>query len=169
MFSFLNPNSHGCTIQETIPPSQLGYHTNNRFPNFPPLMADGRAVISGWQPEAVINDRIIRDNNIKSNWQYRRFITENAKEILKSNFNEECNDTGYFINQQNTIEHKTPYIYKSIDDTTKIVGNESDLKDLYLSRERLDARKIAPAMTQAELIQNYGIPKNTWEQKPKSK
>ena len=161
MFSFLNPNSN--QIKETIPPSQLGYQTNNRFPNFPPLMADGRAVISGWQPEAVINDRIIRDNNIKSNWQYRRFITENANEILKSNFNEECNDTGYFINQLNTIEHKSPYIYNSIDDTTKIVGNESDLKDLYLSRERLDARKIAPAMTQAELIQKYGIPKNTWQ------
>lgn len=161
MFSFLNPNSH----RETIPPSQLGYQTNNRFPDFPPLMADGRAVISGWQPEAVINDRIIRDNNIKSNWQYRRFITEHANEILKFNLEEQCNDTGYFINQLNTIEKTSPYIYNSIDDTTKIAGNESDLKDLYLSRERLDARKIAPAMTQAELIQKYGIPKSIWEQK----
>jgi hypothetical protein len=84
MFSFLNPNQN--SYRETIPPSQLGYQTNNRFPDFPPLMADGRAVTSGWQPEAVINDRIIRDNNIKSNWQYRRFITEHANEIFKFNF-----------------------------------------------------------------------------------
>lgn len=158
MFSFIN-NAYPPT-KETIPPSALGYHTNNRFPNFPPIMADGRAVISSWQPEAVVNDRIIQDNQIKSNWQYRRFIKQHANEIMKHNSDAVCNDTGYYVKRE-TREHapKTPYVYKSIDDNTKIMGmeNESDLKELYLSRERLDARKIAPSMTQAELIQHYGI------------
>lgn len=160
MFSFLNINNAYPPIKETIPPSSLGYHTNNRFPNFPPIMADGRAVMSGWQPEAVVNDRIIKDNNIKSNWQYRRFINKHANEIMKHNFDEVCNDTGYFVKRE-TGEYapNTPYVYKSIEDNTKIMGTEkeSDLKELYLSRERLDARKIAPSMTQAELIQHYGI------------
>jgi hypothetical protein len=166
MFSFLNANSANTmncaypSIKETIPPSSLGYHTNNRFPNFPPIMSDGRAVISNWQPEAVVNERIIKDNNIKSNWQYRQFIRQHAKEIMEHNFNETCNDTGYLV-QRDNHESKTPYVYKSIEDTTKVLGVEnSDLKELYLSRERLDARKVAPAMTQAELIQTYGIPKN---------
>jgi hypothetical protein len=34
---------------------------------------------------------------------------------------------------------------------------ESDLKELYLSRERLESRKVAPEMTQAELMEKYGI------------
>jgi len=153
MFSFLN----NALVIETIPASKLGYNTNNRFPNFPPIMADGRAVISSWQPEAVINDRIIKDNDIKSNWQYRRFISKNANAILANNMNQACNDTGYSVSQLNTIQQKTPYLYKSIDDTTTNVFGNSDLKELYLSRERLDARKIAPSMTQAELIQTYGI------------
>jgi len=158
MFSFLNNTT---LIKETIPPSKLGYNTNNRFPNFPPIMADGRAVISSWQPEAVINDRIIKDNNIKSNWQYRRFISKHANAILENNMTQACNDTGYIVSQLNTIQQKTPYLYKSIDDTTNVFGNgNSDLKELYLSRERLDARKIAPSMTQAELIQTYGISPN---------
>lgn len=169
MFSFLNknkPNDYSNaypTIKETIPPSHLGYHTNNRFPEFPPIMSDGRALISSWQPEAVVNDRIIKDNNIKSNWQYRRFIKKHANEILEYNLQEACNDTGYFIKNDLKNDLKKPigepYLYKSVDDNTKVLGLEhnSDLKELYLSRERLDSRKIAPSMTQAELIQTYGI------------
>jgi len=162
MFSFLNkPSSYSTAypvIKETIPPSQLGYHTNNRFPEFPPMMSDGRALISSWQPEAVVNDRIIKDNNIKSNWQYRRFIKQHANEILEYNLQEACNDTGYYI-KNDKVNVGEPYLYKSVDDNTKVLGleNNSDLKELYLSRERLDARKIAPSMTQAELIQTYGI------------
>ena len=169
MFSFLNkqPNSNSVaypTIKETIPPSHLGYHTNNRFPEFPPIMSDGRALISSWQPEAVVNDRILKDNNIKSNWQYRRFIKQHANEILEYNLQEACNDTGYYIkNDLKNYDRKgEPYLYKSVDDNNKVLGFEhnSDLKELYLSRERLDARKIAPSMTQAELIQTYGIHPN---------
>ena len=167
MFSFLNKHSSSSsscstaypTIKETIPPSHLGYHTNNRFPEFPPMMSDGRALISSWQPEAVVNDRIIKDNNIKSNWQYRRFIKQHANEILEYNLQEACNDTGYFVANPQRNPVGEPYLYKSVDDNTKVLGLEhnSDLKELYLSRERLDARKIAPSMTQAELIQTYGI------------
>ena len=166
MFSFLNKHSSSSscssaypTIKETIPPSHLGYNTNNRFPEFPPMMSDGRALISSWQPEAVINDRIIKDNNIKSNWQYRKFIKQHANEILEYNLQEACNDTGYFVKNDQRTPVGEPYLYKSVDDNTKVLGfeNNSDLKELYLSRERLDARKIAPAMTQAELIQTYGI------------
>ena len=169
MFSFLNKSSSSgstssCsvaypTIKETIPPSHLGYHTNNRFPEFPPMMSDGRALISSWQPEAVVNDRIIKDNNIKSNWQYRKFIKQHANEILEYNLKEVCNDTGYFVMNPDRNIVGEPYLYKSVDDNTKILGleNNSDLKELYLSRERLDSRKIAPSMTQAELIQTYGI------------
>lgn len=161
MFSFLNNEPLSCAypnIKETIPASQLGYGTNNRFPSFPPLMQDGRAVISAWQPEAVINQRILTQNNIQSNWKYRQFINLHAKEILENNFQEACNDTGYTVPLQGQVHPPTPYIYHSNEDKTTVLGvQNTDLKDLYLSREELEARKIAPSLTQAELIQRFGI------------
>lgn len=164
MFSFLNNNNSTYSnayppIKETIPASHLGYQTNNRFPEFPPMMTDGRSLISSWQPESAMNNRIIKDNNIKSNWQYRKFIKQHANEILEYNLQEVCNDTGYFIKNDTRQVTGGPYLYNSINDNTKVLGltEDSDLKELYLSRERLDARKVAPAMTQAELIQTYGI------------
>jgi hypothetical protein len=40
-----------------------------------------------------------------------------------------------------------PYLYKSYEDTTKPIGYQnSDLKELYLSREQLDANRIAPTL-----------------------
>ena len=40
-------------INDTLPRSKLGYTTNNRYPNFPPKMADGRSLISSWNSESV--------------------------------------------------------------------------------------------------------------------
>ena len=160
MFSFLNSN----TLQNAYPPSQenvpaykLGYNSNNRYPDFPPLMQDGRSVISSWQPESVINDRIIQYNNIKSNWQYRRFLTDHSKELIEKNLKEAENDTGFTVITSDYIAG-TPYIYKSLEDDRPVFGVDvSDLKEVYLTREQLESRKIAPAITQAELIKNFGI------------
>ena len=163
MFSFLN-TSQGENVQsaysimnETIPASKLGYHTNNKYPVFPPLMQDGRSLISSWQPESKINDVILKQNNIQSNWQYRKFIRENANEILQYNFKEVCNDTGYSI-PSSIIENRPfhPYYYKSIHDIHQPLGVEnSDLKEIYLSREQLNSRKIAPSITQDQFIKMW--------------
>jgi hypothetical protein len=155
-------------IKETVPKSSLGYATNNKYPEFPPLMSDGRSITASWQPEAVINDDLILSNNIKSNWQYRKYLTQNAKDIMEYNFRESSNDVGYYKRpidlpnmQSNLVSNMntTPYNFSSIHDTTKPFGYQnSDLKELYLSRERLDSRKIAPEITQAELLEKYGVP-----------
>ena len=42
-------------IKETVPESARGYNTNNKYPQFPPLMSDGRSVTATWQPESSIN------------------------------------------------------------------------------------------------------------------
>jgi hypothetical protein len=60
-------------IKETIPLSSRGYHTNNKYPEFPPLMSDGRSVVASWQPEATINADLIQSNNIKSKLILRFF------------------------------------------------------------------------------------------------
>jgi hypothetical protein len=149
-------------IKETIPASSLGYNTNNKYPEFPPLMSDGRAVFGSWQPESILNADLLESNNIKSNWQYRRYLTKNSKEIMEYNFRESCNDAGYFKRpidlpsmQSNSVTGFTnsPYLYKSVLDNTSVLGHDnSDLKNLYLTREQLNARKISPVVTQEEFI-----------------
>lgn len=160
MFSFLhNTNDHVSSyINPNIPATQLGYQTNNRFPVFPPLMQDGRSIVSSWQPEAVINDRIVKNHQIQSNWQYRQFLNKNAKEILDHNFQDACNDTGFNTANMSYYSYGTPYRYGSIEDRTLPLGvQNSDLKEVYLTREQLEARKIAPEITQAELVNKLGM------------
>lgn len=151
-------------IKETVPQSSLGYKTNNKYAQFPPLMADGRSVTSTWQPEAVINADLIDRNNIKSNWEYRNFLTQNANEIMKYNFLESSNDVGYYkrpidipsINSNAYVLSQnsyTPYLYRSLTDNSQPKGFvSSDLKNLYLSREQLESRKISPVITQDQLL-----------------
>ena len=149
-------------IKETIPQSSLGYASNNKYPGFPPLMSDGRAVIGSWQPESTENANLIESNGIKTNWQYRQYLTKNSKDILEYNFRESCNDAGYFKRpidlpsiQSDTISgmNNNPFLFGTITDNRKPPGYEdSDLKQMYLSREQLNARTIAPMITQEELL-----------------
>jgi hypothetical protein len=39
--------------------------------------------------------KLINENGITSNWQYRRYLTQNANSIMKTNFRESANDVGY--------------------------------------------------------------------------
>jgi hypothetical protein len=155
MFSPQELNYAYPIIKETIPKSSLGYNTNNKYPEFPPLMMDGRAITASYQPESIINESIIHDNNIKSNWEYRKFLTANAKNLMEYNFRESCNDAGYYKRYDDIVNKSgnVPYYYQSNNDNSKPFGySSSDLKDLYLSREQLNSRKVSPVITQEELI-----------------
>jgi hypothetical protein len=112
-------------------------------------MADGRTYAS-WQPEAVVNDRIQKQENITSNWAYRQFLTKNALQIMKYNNQEACTDLGLPSHTQTntTPSSNVPYTFSSVMDT-KAPGfgyPTSDLKNPYLSREQLQARMISPSI-----------------------
>jgi len=151
-------------FQETLPRSSLGYASNNVYAGFPPVMADGRSIMAAYQPEASKNRELLEQSGIKSNWQYRKYLTENSKEITEQNFKEACNDTGYTkrytpnqIDGRDPVSN-TPFKYSSYFDNSKPVGySNSDLKDLYLSREELNARRQVPAITQDDLIKTLNF------------
>lgn len=164
MFSYPQPESTACanpTTHESIPKSRLGYSTNNVYAGFPPLMSDGRSVVASHQPEAVLNDNLIEKSGIKSNWEYRKYLTHNSEEIKRDNFVQACNDVGYFQRfspgQRGDMGEMThePVKYSSYQESAQpIQGNTSDLKQLYLSREQLAAQKLTPnnmPITQEEL------------------
>ena len=136
-----------------IPKSSLGYTTNNQYSSYPPLMSDGRSVMSSWQPEAVINRNLLTDTGITNNWQYRRYLTQNADKIIKYNCAEACNDTGYFVQYINpSIDQTfgTPTFYQSYQ--VPSIDQISDLKQTYMTREQLAANTVSPVVTQDELM-----------------
>ena len=161
MFSFFKANKQEST-KEDKQLSYDGYSTNNQYSNFPPLMNDGRAVVSSWQPESHMNKVYKEQNHVKSNWEYRQYLTKNANNMMAKEFNESANDTGYNMksSQQPNIQSNEvhgysnhPYSFKSVLDETKPTGYvESDLKNTYLSREQLQSRQISPVITQDELL-----------------
>jgi len=154
MLSIIGENlNNAYPSNKVVPESSLGYHSNNQYDNFPPLMSDGRTVVASWQPESVINNQIIHENGIQSNWQYRKYLTHNANKIMKINYEEACNDVGYVAREYEPRNTTNPFLYKSFLDNAKPFGYEtSDLKENYLSREQLNSRKVSPAITQEQLL-----------------
>ena len=134
--------------------------SNNIHFDFPPIMTDGRNYAK-WQPGAVINQEIRKDNNIKSNWQDRQFLTTNADSIIKSNQLEACDNCCYCptLKVGESVPN-TPFLYKSCMEKSQPYGYEnSDLKQLYLSSQQLQARMVAPILTQEQyLLQKYPNP-----------
>jgi hypothetical protein len=128
-------------------------------------MEDGRSIVASFQPEAALNNNLIKSQGIKTNWEYRKYLTENSQAILKENFLAACNDVGYFerflppgqgMNASNGGSN-VPYRYSSYLDSSMPQGYvNSDLKDMYLSREQLNSRKVSPPLTQDQLFRgNY--------------
>ena len=158
-FEFLN------NAYPSLPTASLGgYNTNNKYPDFPPLMKDGRSVFSSWQPESTVNATIIQANGLKSNWEYRQYLTKNAVEIMKYNFLESSTDVGYYKrpidlpNVQSDVvsgPYGVPYRFQSYSDKAQPFSySTSDLKDIYLSKEELSSRKVSPVITQDQLYRS---------------
>jgi hypothetical protein len=144
----LDLNSAYTPVSET-PKSIYGFQTHNLYKDFPPFMNDGRVIVASWTQESVTNNNLLASTGMKSNWEYRKYLTENAKSLIQQNQAESLNDIGYIARystapqQQNNV----PYYYKSYLDNSKPFGYEtSDLKQLYLTAEQLNARKMAPAI-----------------------
>jgi len=143
--------------------------SNNIHFGFPPIMTDGRNY-SSWQPGGALNANIRKKENITTNWQYRKFLTENADSIIATNQLEACNqccscparyDTGQSHSPtaprntpiNNTTSNTNPFLYKSCTESTEPYGYEtSDLKDVYLSEYKLQSRLVTPVLTQEQLL-----------------
>jgi hypothetical protein len=119
-------------------------------------MTDGRN-FSGWQPGNAVNDSIRRAENIKTNWDYRRYLTTNADQIMNINRIDAVNMSGHGQVEVNAYEQdnqrNVPFMYSSVMDKREPFGYvTSDLKDVYLSREALQSRMVAPEITQEQIL-----------------
>jgi hypothetical protein len=117
--------------------------SNNIHFNYPPLMDDSR-LFSDYN-SSVLNDNVLKHrNNIRTNNDYRKYLQTNGDAIIKNNQLIACNECTvcpYYINNS-TINSKTPYIFQSILSQDQPYGYEtSNLKNLYLTQQQLDAQK----------------------------
>ena len=143
--------------------------SNNIHADFPPIRADGRNFAS-WQPGGARNAEIRRNEQITTNWQYRKYLTQNAIDIMKGNMVSACDQccscparypsepshsdtSAKNTTSPDTLRTTTPFLYKSCLQNTKPFGYEtSDLKNIYLSSQQLEARMKTPVVTQDQLI-----------------
>ena len=157
MSFFSNPTSVECAypvIKETIPSSSLGYRSNNRYDGFPPIMNDGRSVIASNRSEALFHNSILKQYGTTNHAQYRAYMTKNAKQIMETDFRAASTDAGYpagerFADKIANLDIKPPQMFKTVLDNPtdkRLAYSSSDLKDIYLSREQLEARKVAPTI-----------------------
>ena len=123
--------------------------SNNIHFNSPPIMADGRNWAQ-WQPDAVVNNRIQKQEGITNNWSYRQYLQQNGLQIMNYNTTEACYELGLdpHVQTGKTPSDNVPYTFKSSFDTSRPGFGycNSDLKNPYLSREQLNSRLIAPSI-----------------------
>lgn len=112
--------------------------SNNTYSNLPPMMSDGRN-FSNLLPSEVIDDSIKKQSGITSNWDYRRYLQNNASHIIRQNSQTAIAATGLVEEPQN-------YIPIDFFGRNHVVEKPSDLKTQYLSREQLNSRLVAPSI-----------------------
>ena len=165
MFSYPHKEPIKSAYPDVVPKSTIGYTMNNKYPGFPPLTADGRNITASYQPEAVLNENLIKEAGIESTWPYRNYLTHTGQAIRRDHFVEASNDVGSFQrflpSQQGDFDNmfQQPARYSSYHESEKPIEHRqpSDLKNLYLSKEQLHARRMTNMpMSQEEMLKkNY--------------
>ena len=112
--------------------------------NFPPLMSD-RRLFTQFDPSCEENDKLKKSLQIQNNYDYRQYLIKNAESLMNKN-RMACFmlNNNVKVGESNYVP-RNKYIFNGVHDNNQPFGYEhSDLKNLYLSRQQLDARKKAP-------------------------
>jgi len=112
---------------------------NNAYSSYPGILNDGR-LFTDYSQSSLKNEKMKKQYGIKNNETYREFLVKHAETIMQRNFNESTllNDTLKFPDSISG----TPYKFAGIHDDSKPIGySNSDMKDVYLSREKLNAMR----------------------------
>ena len=129
--------------------------SNNIHFDYPPLMSDSRN-FTNWNSACKKNDSLMENNSIKTNYQYRQYLIKNADTLMSNNQVGACNECGFCQYASPIQGSKAPlgkYLYKSCSDGTQPYGYQnSDLKNMYLSRQALESRLSTPILSQQELL-----------------
>lgn len=103
-----------------------------------------------WRPDALENNNLIVQENINSNWKYRRFLQNNASIIMP--LNNEIELEGKFnhdhYEKEKLVDHVV--LYNNCVDFREVSKQHlpySDLKINYLKKHEEDCRSFCPKLT----------------------
>tara|TARA_Y100001935_G_C17257834_1_gene484664 strand:+ start:134 stop:484 length:351 start_codon:yes stop_codon:yes gene_type:complete len=110
----------------------------------PPLMSDSRQ-FTNFDPNCEANNKLKKSLNLQTNYDYRQYLIKNGMSVINKNNN--CalkTNINNVIGNGGLINHNK-YIFNNVFDNNRPFGYEgSDLKNIYLSRQQLQARMDAP-------------------------
>jgi hypothetical protein len=98
--------------------------------------------------ENIENYKLIKYENINTNWKYRRYLQNNSNNIMKYNniniFQEIGNNPYMLINKQQT--NNIPFLFNNIHQQNFPIINypNTDLRKEYIKKQRFNTRLISP-------------------------
>lgn len=126
------------------------YYIMSNYYTLEPTQETEGTAYNLWHPFQQPKNKITVTTNSNSNWQYRQQLQNNANNIMKFNTMSAMNDSGnnpYSVKNTNPTNNN-PHLHKSVyDSSSPIYGlNNSDLKQDYVTKEKMNARMIAPTI-----------------------
>lgn len=126
--------------------------SNNIHFDRPAMMSDGKNYTL-YNPACDLNKKIQEKNSLKNSFEYRQFLITNGISIMNKNNKIVCEGNSECVTAPKTNISTNKYLFSKISDNSKPYGYEnSDLKNLYLSRQELNSKYVAPIVTQADLF-----------------
>lgn len=126
--------------------------SNNIHHSLPPLMSDGRQ-FTLVNPACDLNNKLEKSVGMRNNYEYRQFLIKNGISLMNKNNVSSCDDSSECVSSITNLKSFGKYLYKNISDDKQNYGYEtSDLKNIYLERQRLDNTYVTPIVTQEELL-----------------
>lgn len=108
---------------------------NNINVPYPGIIEDGR-LFTSYSPSTIVNEQIRKQNNIKTDREYRNYLQKNATTIMNYNFKTMGEDLG----------RNVPFTFH---DNSIPPGYETSIpKNAYLSREQLNSNQTRPMRSQ---------------------
>ena len=115
-------------------------------------MSDGRHY-THYDPSCQANNLFRNKMNFTNNYDYRQWLIKNGNRVADINQKSACNECSECIQAAASAPPTEKYLFKSCQDNSKPFGYESsDLKNIYLSKQALNARLKAPIITQEQLL-----------------
>lgn len=89
---------------------------------------------SYWQPYSGLNNTLRKQEGIRTNWGYRKFMTQNALGIMNYNTTQAQQALGL------------PIRFHSADSISESFNSNSDLKKDFVDKEKIKSKMVSPSL-----------------------
>ena len=126
--------------------------SNNIHFNVAPMMSDSR-LFTMYNPACNANTELRNNLQITNNYDYRQWLINNGNIVKKRNLETAKGENSECIEAARHVNTNGKYLFKDCQDNSRPFGYEhSDLKNMYLSRNVLQARTNPHILTQEQLL-----------------